>query len=411
MCYPKPGPRCSSHSLKKVQELKEQLENCEPEDKLSVEKKLRQAQKVFYSTPRGQKELTQKFLESGASQESLESNDSAQLTMAQKNIKELIRKTSDYRKSKLAEYYSVPLPEQTEDEKTKIRSLMLDQVDTLMMINENSRGINIAGKEMDNIEQAYQPEFSQEKSKEVADYISQFTKEDAEYLAEETGEEVEENHYRLRTISQTPLGDKLKRRYANVFTYEGKRYVLDMTYSAINPNAETPYVNTLEQWKHEVQNASLNGVEEYSIPPPDPRAAFLPTVNPGEKNPLLDRAELSPETTHLNGTKSAYLTIDQVKVAAVRYMIDENGEPHVYSLETRPGYTQQGYMKKLIQELSDKYEVDKPYSSSSFTQQGYDYTRHLTKPRKGETAKVKHSQFTHEKPFAFVHDWIEGRIS
>jgi hypothetical protein len=88
---------------------------------------------------------------------------------------------------------------------------------------------------------------------DVASSIEEYMSEDETYTVETTIENVNKPY--------------LINHSANIFTNsQGESFVVDFTYSQINPDADFPYVSTLEEWKKNVQNAGDN---------PDPRVKAL----------------------------------------------------------------------------------------------------------------------------------------
>lgn len=303
-----------------------------------------------------------------------------------------------------------PLPKKTEKEEKFLNRLKGDNIDTAIAINESSLDINIGGKNLEYFDQVSEPEYSQGNSKEIADFVSSFTEGEDEY---------DDGLIEVKTINYNPIGKEIKEHSANIFTAKNpvtnkdEEYVVDFSYSEVNPNADYPYVDTLENWKKSLDKISFTGVEEYIPPPPDPRAAELPKFKPGEHNPLIEKSRLSERevTDSRYNLEKRFLKVGEVKVAAIHYKIEDDGLPHIYSLETRPEYKNQGYMKKLLKDMAKEYNVDKIYSSGKFTPHGYNYTSHLTKPRDGEEiGAIEHPDFTDDEPFTFVEDWVEGTI-
>lgn len=294
-----------------------------------------------------------------------------------------------------------PLPKRTPDEEKTHRSLFLDQLDTIIAINESGQEIKINGIILENIDKTAELEISEGNSKEISEFLPLFTEGESEY---------EDGLDELLITSIKPMGDqlKIKEHYANTFTRDNVTYVLDAAFSEIDPNAIYPYVDTIENWQKEINRISFIGRDEYIPPPPDPRTFALPKVAPGSFNPLIEKAQLTESKKQTNGTFISFLKVNEVKVAAVRYKLDENNNPTLNSIETRSEYRHQGYMKKMLAELAVRYNVDKVYSSSSFTSNGYNYTRHLTKTKDGEKAEITHPRFTEEEPFEFISDWVEG---
>lgn len=107
-----------------------------------------------------------------------------------------------------------------------------------------------------------------------------------------------------------------------------------------------------------------------------------------------------------HGIFTDFLVVDDVKVAAISYHV-ENDVPHIHSLETRSEYRHQGYMKKLLKLVAQVHNVEKIYSSNSFTPHGYHYTantRHLTLSSNNESPAINFPNYTDEKPFGFISD-------
>lgn len=291
-------------------------------------------------------------------------------------------------------------PKKSIEEKKLLKDLEFDNMDTVIAINDARRGeISINGEKWEYFDQAFEQKHSQGNSKAIADYISEFS--------QPMPDDEEEYFIPLKTLTYEPIGEELKEHSANIFTHKGQEYVIDFAYSEINPNAEYPYIDTVENWQKDLNKISFIGVEGYIPPPPDPRAAELPKVKPGEYNPLLEKATLDKPKRKLNGSYVSFLTIDEVKVAVAHYRLEDDG-PHLMTLETRPEYRQQGYMKKLLNELAKEHSVEKVHSSGSFTQQGFDYTRHLTNPNSEILPSVKFPEYNDDTPLKYVEDWIEG---
>jgi len=280
-----------------------------------------------------------------------------------------------------------------------------DNMDTVVAINESGRKIVINGKEWEYFDLSSYQEHSQGNSKAIADYISAFS--------QPMEDDEEEYFIPLSTTTYTPIGNEIQEHSANIFTVKNpdtgarEEYVVDFAYSEVNPNADYPYVDSLDNWKKDLDKISFMGVEDYIPPPPDPRAAELPKVKPDEYNPLLETAVLDKPMKKLNGSYVSFLKVDEVKVAVAHYRLEDDG-PHLMTLETRPEYRQQGYMKKLLNELAKEHNVEKVHSSGSFTQQGFDYTKHLTNPNKEIVPSVNFPEYNDETPLKYVEDWIEG---
>ena len=291
-------------------------------------------------------------------------------------------------------------PKKTDEEKKLLNQLEFDNMETVIAINEARRGnIIINGEKWEYFDQASEQQYSQGNSQAIADYISEFS--------QPMPDDEEEYFIPLKTMTYEPIGKEIKEHSANVFTYKGQEYVIDFAYSEINPNAEYPYIDTVKNWKKDLDKTSFMGVEDYIPPPPDPRAAELPKVAKGEHNPLLEKAVLDEPKKKINGSYVSFLKVDEVKVAVAHYRLENDG-PHLMTLETRPEYRQQGYMKKLLNELAKEHNIEKVHSSGSFTQQGFDYTRHLTNPNQEVVPSVNFPEYNNETPLKYVEDWIEG---
>lgn len=290
-------------------------------------------------------------------------------------------------------------PKKSDDELKLLKTLENDNMDTVVAINESGRKIVIDEKEWEYFDLSSYQEHAQGNSKAIADYISDFS--------QPMEDDEEEYFIPLSTVTYQPIGKELREHSANKFIIQDKEYVVDFSYSEVNPNADYPYIDTMENWKKDLDKVSFIGVEKYIPPPPDPRAGELPKFKPGEHNPLLEKSVLDKPMKKLNGSYVRFLTVDDVKVAVVHYRIEDDG-PHLMTLETRSEYRQQGYMKKLLKELAKTYGVDKVHSSGSFTQQGYDYTKHLTNPNKEVVPSINFPEYNDETPLSYVEDWVEG---
>lgn len=68
---------------------------------------------------------------------------------------------------------------------------------------------------------------------------------------------------RFGQISQDCDGPELNQHIANTFTdSKGREWVVDYTYSQIEPNAEWPYVGTREEWTEKVKNSGFTKIDE-----------------------------------------------------------------------------------------------------------------------------------------------------
>lgn len=293
-----------------------------------------------------------------------------------------------------------PKPKKKKDEVKLLRDLEFDNMDTIIAINDSGKEISFGGQDIEYFDKVASAEVSRGNSKEIADFVSAFS--------QPMDDDEEEYFIPLDTVSYSPIGKELDDHSANVFQHKGKDYVVDFAYSEVNPNADYPYIDTLDNWKKDLDRVSFMGVEEKIVPPPDPRTFELAKVQPGEYNPLVEKAVLE-EPIRANHGVVSFLKVDEVKVAVAHYRVEDDG-PHLMTIETRPEYRQQGYMKKLLKELAVAHNVEKVHSSGSFTQQGFDYTRHLTNPSTEVKPAVNFAEYNDDTPLKYVEDWVEGHF-
>jgi hypothetical protein len=220
---------------------------------------------------------------------------------------------------------------------------------------------------------------------------------------------VEEGLEPYGELTHEPVGALVGTHTANTVATEEGTYVVDFSFAELDPNAEWPYVGPEAEWRAAVDRASVLGPPAYIPPPPDPRSLTLPVAPPGIPNPLLERAVMENGDAQLDRSTVKFLSVDKVRVACVKYSLNASGEPSLHSIETRAEYRQQGYMKKLLQELSLAYGGKVVRSSGSMTADGYNYTRHLTVPREGEAHEIKWDfGLNGKESFSFVGDWVTG---
>lgn len=274
-------------------------------------------------------------------------------------------------------------------------------LDAVIEVNESDDKLVFDGLELPHMDALTMEDNAVGRSEAVADYMYQWWREDWA---------VEEGIEPYDKISHKPVGPLVQEHFANVFVdRDGVRSVVDFSFAAIDPNSQWPYVGTEEDWRAEVDKASVLGRPEREPEPIDPRTLTLPKVTPGEYNPLIERARVEKGRTRGDQTEVRFLMIDSVKVACAKYVVNKAGEPSLHSIETREEYRHQGYMKKLLQELSQEYGGRQVRSSGSMTTDGYEYTRHLTVPREGAEQKINWDHGLNGKPkFGFVANWIEG---
>lgn len=291
--------------------------------------------------------------------------------------------------------------ERTSEEK----ELAMDALEDLINMNDAIRdGMNavIGDKDRPHMDVFRYPENANGNSKGIADFVNYFTDEE---------ERREDGWQTYGVISHEPVGALLKEHHANTVVYPDGLYVIDYGFAEVDPNAEWPYIGKLDDWRKEVDRASVLGAPEKEPDPIDPRSLSIAVYPAGGPNPLLEKAVMEDETTHwLNGTKTRFLSVDQVRVAAVHYKIEDDGLPHLHSIETRQEYRHQGYMTKLLKDLAAHHGVDKVYSSGSMTNDGYTFTSHLTKTREGQERKVNWAEYGEAGAgtFTFVHNWVTG---
>lgn len=272
--------------------------------------------------------------------------------------------------------------------------------ETLAVISDSGNDIIIGGRVLEDMSEARFQEVVSGNSKEIAELVASYTEGEDDY---------DDGLFEMSIVSHKPIGSELTvEHFANVFERDGQKYILDSAYAEINPNADFPYVSTIEEWRNSINRVSFIGVEEKIPDPIDPRTLTLPRFKPGEFNPLIEKSVMSDSIK--DGKNSVrFLIIDDVKVAAIKYCIEED-KPTLCSIETRQEYKNQGYMKKLIKNLSKEYGVDRPRSSGSMTANGYNFTKHLTDPPLEGDSKINFPEYTDENPFSFVSDWVEGRF-
>lgn len=274
-------------------------------------------------------------------------------------------------------------------------------LETLGVISDSGNEIEINGRVLEDMSDTRFQEVVSGNSKEIADLIASYTEGEDDY---------EDGLFEMTTISHAPMGSELSgEHFANVFERDGQQYVLDSAYAEINPNAPHPYISTVEEWRNSINRVSFIGVEEKIPDPIDPRTLTLPKVKPGEYNPLIEKSRMS-EAIKEGVYSVRFLIVDDVKVASIKYRLEDDGVPTLCSIETRHEYKNQGYMKKLIKDLSKEYGVERPRSSGSMTPNGYNFTKHLTDPPANGESKINFPEYTDNNPFTFVSDWVEGKF-
>lgn len=290
-------------------------------------------------------------------------------------------------------------------EKTKLeRTLLSDAYDDLIELNNALEGkfvkLEVNGKSLEYGEALSDPELAKGNSAFIADYMRKFTDDEERRL---------DGLPTYAVVSHTPTGALVGTHAANTLQIKGETYVFDYGFAEIDPNAEWPYVGTPEQWRREVDKASVLGAPDKEPEPIDPRSLSIAVYPAGGPNPLLEKAVMEEPTRNRNGTLTRFLSVDQVRVAAIHYALDDAGEPHIHSLETRQEYRHQGYMKKLLKELADEHGIDQVHSSGSMTNDGYTFTGHLTKaPPQGRKMNWANYGEAGKGTFTFVGDWVTG---
>lgn len=149
-------------------------------------------------------------------------------------------------------------PKKSIEEKKLLKDLEFDNMDTVIAINDARRGeISINGEKWEYFDQAFEQKHSQGNSKAIADYISEFS--------QPMPDDEEEYFIPLKTLTYEPIGEELKEHSANIFTHKGQEYVIDFAYSEINPNAEYPYIDTVENWQKDLNKISFIGVLNHPL--------------------------------------------------------------------------------------------------------------------------------------------------
>jgi hypothetical protein len=268
-------------------------------------------------------------------------------------------------------------------------------------IESNFAELRVNGELLPYADRLRDPELAKGNSKFISDYLRDFTDDEERRI---------DGLPTYGVTEHTPTGSLVSTHSANTLQANGETYVVDFSFAEVDPNAEWPYVGTPEAWRREVDKASVLGAPEKEPEPVDPRSLSIAVYPAGGPNPLLDKAVMEEPVTNTSGTKTRYLSVDQVRVAAIHYMVEKDGEPHIHSLETRQEYRNQGYMKKLLKELANEYGIEKVHSSGSMTNDGNAFTSHLTKPRPGSSHEVKWAEYGEagKGTFSFVVDWVNG---
>ncbi len=290
--------------------------------------------------------------------------------------------------------------EQTKNER-EVWGFAMDDLIALNEAVDDGHKLTIAGTDEPHLDIFREKEKALGNSRELAEYMRNWT---------DSERNKEEGIPAYSIVEHTPVGALVGVHSANSYPHEGETYIVDFGFAEIDPNREWPYVGSLESWQREVDKASTLGAPEKEPEPIDPQTLSLAVFEPGSPNPLLERAAMDEGYTHINGTKVNFLVIDSVKVAAVHYAIEDDGKPHIHSLETRAEYRNQGYMKKLLAELAKANGVEKVFSSGSMTNDGLNFTRKYTEPRPGQDYQVKWPEYGTEgrAGFSFVENWVTG---
>lgn len=389
MCYAKPGPRCAGHTKKELAQAysnyKEAVQEKDEIKTKTLEKKIKSVQREYYATPTGNKEL-RTYAEKHSKKDYIELADALQNEYKKKLV--LVKGEPEE---------LLPVTDKKEDQ--VVRHLRWDNIDTLSALEDSSIDPKIGGKQLEHFGQIADPNIARGNSQEIANIFSSFTKGESEY---------DDGLIEVTTISHKPAGDKIETHYANHFKHKNEDYVVDFSYSELDPNmdsTEWPSVMTVKEWRKQVDQVSIEGVPEALPPIPNPREGELPVFSSSKENTLLSRAELEPPEDHRDGTFTRFLSVNQIRVAAVRYHV-EDGKPYIHSAETRGRYKNQGYMTVLMKKIATDHGVEKPYSSGSYTNQGYNYTQHLTQQQEGITPAINHPGYTDDEPFSFINDWV-----
>ena len=139
----------------------------------------------------------------------------------------------------------------------------------------------------------------------------------------------------------------------------------------------------------------------------------LPLVAPGEENPLLKEAKVSYKLNYWkeepfrgrDGGRYLFLTVRGVNVAAVKIYEDESG-PSLCDIETRPEYRNQGYGKKILEEVAALYGVDQVSHGGGYTPDGFNFiSSHLKRATGSPPAEITFPEYNESKPFSIIEDW------
>lgn len=112
--------------------------------------------------------------------------------------------------------------------------------------------------------------------------------------------------------------------------------------------------------------------------------------------------ETNPESW-MSCNQVAWLLADGKRVAWADYHLDENGTPMLHTIETRPGYRQQGFATLLLNAIAEHCGVEAVHHDAGFTPEGLSYiSGKLTRP---EWAGESVARF---RSMDFICDWEQG---
>lgn len=98
----------------------------------------------------------------------------------------------------------------------------------------------------------------------------------------------------------------------------------------------------------------------------------------------------------------SWLVVDGVRVAWADYHL-EDGVPMLHTIETRPGYRQQGFATRLLTEIARAHGVESVHHDAGFTPEGLRYlSGKVSRPEHAGAAKVDF------RSMDFICDWEHG---
>jgi hypothetical protein len=140
MCYPKPGPRCSTHALKKLLDAKAELNATDPTDIEKIneaKRKLTLAQEEYFTSPAGIKKLREKAKTTGESK-----------------YAKMADKYAAKRKAQLAEYKSFVADQESASKKVNDASTLEQDIAAEQSERELNRKLDADAQEQHHYKQA-----------------------------------------------------------------------------------------------------------------------------------------------------------------------------------------------------------------------------------------------------------------